>query len=319
MGLLAGLCLQANNHEGRRNYIHEILRLHNCRVSFEGKDYRQRQFDRGSREDGRPDNLVVTFHDNPTHKWVFCAHYDIDPGTTHGANDNTASVCQLLRLCLDLQNEGFEHPDLTILFSDLEEPGNGAMAHGAYEYCKSRPINWQPEFVLVLDVCGIGDTVGISSALHSEAQTEQFKALLIDTKTPYKLKQTPPSDNVGFSKAGHESVLMIVLPEEEFEATFMVDTWKGMHTPNDDITRISTVTMHTMRRNLREWVRALDFRSIANNLTQQVLGNMAMSGKDVTDVEFINNMTNASVADLWAIHRKNLQDADFKLTAHPKD
>jgi len=149
MEMLEQLCHHPSG-ESREKVIRQLLDANN--LSYEVQI--------GEQNDSLPRNLIVTFNDNPTHRWIFGAHYDIDTRTLQGANDNSAAVIQLLQLAIDLGMEGYDG-NLTICFWDLEELNGSGVSQGAYSFAKSltesTPNDQCAEFVLVLDVCGVGD------------------------------------------------------------------------------------------------------------------------------------------------------------------
>jgi len=211
--------------------------------------------------EGGPRNIMVTFNDRPRHRWIFGANYDIHPVTIQGANDNSAAVIQLLQLAADLTAAGYAG-ELTICFWDLEEPSNGGVAQGSYSFARFLAESQQDdrcaEFVLVLDVCGVGDTIVISRSLFDADQAGRFEQVLRANNHPYQQFRTPPSDNVGLLRAGMSSVLASVLPEDEIDEGWPPQTWTRLHTPEDDIKHIWPQTMHMMRGYLRSWLRTLD-------------------------------------------------------------
>ena len=215
----------------------------------------------GQHSDGLPRNLIVTFNDNPTHRWIFGAHYDIDSKTLQGANDNSAAVIQLLQLAIDLGEEGYAG-NLTICFWDLEELTGSGVSQGAYCFAKSLLETTQDdgcaEFVLVLDVCGVGDTIGISRSLFNEQHAGRFEHLLRIYHHPYQCFETPLSDNEGLRRGGLKSVLAVVLPQEEIGEKPCPKTWARLHSIEDDIENIWPQTMQMMRGYLRTWLRTLE-------------------------------------------------------------
>ena len=226
----------------------------------------------GERRKGQPRNLILTFNDNPQHRWIFGAHYDIDAHTLQGANDNSAAVIQLVQLAADLTAAGYTG-DLTICFWDLEELTGGCVSQGAFSFAKSLGMRRQGDrfakLVLVLDVCGVGDTIGISRSLFDAEQSGRFEQLLRINDQHYQSIETPRSDNEGLLRAGLKSVLAVVLPQAEIGEKPYPKTWARLHTPQDNIAHIQSQTMQMMRRYLRSWVRTLEKLQEDQPLIQQ--------------------------------------------------
>ena len=250
MKMLEQLCNHPSR-EFREKVIRQLLDANN--LSYE--------LQVGQQKDSLPRNLIVTFNDNPTHRWIFGAHYDIDPKTLQGANDNSAAVIQLLQLAIDLETEGYDG-NLTICFWDLEELTDGGVSQGAYCFAKSLLEKAQDdrsaEFVLVLDVCGVGDTIGISRSLFSEQHAGRLERLLRINHHPYQCFETPLSDNDGLLRGGLKSVLAVVLPQEEIGEKPYPKTWTRLHTTEDDLEHIWLQTMQMMREYLRSWLQTLE-------------------------------------------------------------
>jgi len=250
MDKLRQLCL-SSDHCSREAAIHVMLQA--ARVTYELQD--------GEQQDGRPHNFVITFNNQPKHRWIFGAHYDIDPQTLHGANDNSAAVIQLLQLAADLTATGYTG-ELTICFWDMEEPTAVGGALGAFRFAKLlssvREDSLLGELVLVLDVCGVGDTIGISQSCYAEQQAVCFEQLLRINNHPCDYLSTPYSDNLGLQRAGLQSVLAVVLPRREMEGSDTPATWHRLHTPADHIDTIQSETMQMMLDYLHAWVQTLE-------------------------------------------------------------
>ena len=215
--------------------------------------------------DGGPRNIMVTFNELPRHRWIFGAHYDIHTNTLQGANDNSAAVIQLIQLAADLTAAGYAG-ELTICFWDLEELSNGRIARGSHAFGRFLKESHQDdrcaEFVLVLDVCGLGDTIGISQSLFEEQHASRFEYLLKQSGHPHQYLRTPLSDNLGLLKAGLGSVLASVLPRAEITRKRRPRTWSRLHSLEDNIEHIELETMRMMRGYLQAWLQTLETAQI---------------------------------------------------------
>jgi Zn-dependent M28 family amino/carboxypeptidase len=203
-------------------------------------------------------NIIIPFHGGnhtPTH--VYTAHYDLDPSTTQGANDNTAAVAQLIETAIRLTNSDYVGP-VEIVLTDLEEPGNGGFASGAHHYAKQ--LGNQPELVLVLDVTGRGDVLCADQTSRQQIGVLRGYLAAVGCSFPLISRQLPPADNIGFESADIDSVLVCVLPDSEKEHP-MPSTWRVIHSNDDHFDRLDIAT--------QEWIPDLVVR-IANEVKNGV-------------------------------------------------
>lgn len=178
-------------------------------------------------------NIIISFHSgNHAHlpEFVVAAHHDIDPGTKEGANDNTAAVTQVIIAAKTLVDQGFEGP-VQFVLTDYEEPGNGGFADGAYAYAESLG-GYQPHIVLVLDVSGCGEVLVVKSQ-SPETQRIRLINKLIKQPVRFTSTPTPGGDDIGFDRAGVESVLCCTLPEHEQLSSTVPECWQVLHTEED--------------------------------------------------------------------------------------
>jgi Iap family predicted aminopeptidase len=194
------------------------------------------------------ENIVVRFHDGPANKLVLSAHHDIDPGTVHGANDNMASCAHLIEVAKRLKERGGDYP-VEMVFTDLEEPGNGGYASGAYHYAS----NCLPyDLAVVLDVTGIGRVPNIHAT--TLRQRAMFRQAVYST---FREIPMPPADDVGIRRAGRECVLMCMIKDQG-----VTDHWGLLHTDEDNLESLEPFTFKLVADWLTsacEWVKVNDF------------------------------------------------------------
>lgn len=204
-------------------------------------------------DDLRGRNITINFQPGNRERpvCVLEAHYDLDPSTEYGANDNTAAVAILMDVAYKFLGQSIP---LTILLSDLEEPGNGGFAEGSATYAWT--LKQQPEFVLCLDVVGRGDVLCCDAM---QGGFHRLEGLLrsCGVHKPLMDIHTPPGSNVGFSKFLPRDVvaLLCTLPGEEAHrvwedeergrryhdgvtAISVPETWQVLHTPEDCLSTI---------------------------------------------------------------------------------
>lgn len=236
---------------------------------------------------------------NPAFKTkIVLVHYDRAPNTP-GANDNSAAVFAVLEWITRLNSLQNTH-NIRIFFTDGEELGtddpaenkflfdsqntayNGTPQHSAAEadmpHLQQGAFGLADRFrklgiihhdVIVIDGCGRGDTLVISSAgIHSQGSMRFKKQIAQLYKRMISLaKRTavnswitapvPYSDNAGFIASGVPAVAVTILPKQEaayymqqlqqdealarnimthsknLDKTKLPATWNMMHTEND--------------------------------------------------------------------------------------
>ena len=174
-------------------------------------------------EGHRPENIVVSFHEERVPRLVIGAHYDSVQGST-GANDNGAAVAILLGLLAHFRHAPPTIP-LDLVFFDLEELGG----KGSLAYVEHTPKQ-RILAMINLDVCGEGDTIlyaarphieagPLSSPLRAVEQTGRFPSRVVD--------RLPPGDDLSFQQAEVPTISVCILPADEVE--LLISTVEAMH------------------------------------------------------------------------------------------
>jgi len=157
------------------------------------------------------------------------AHYDAVPGSP-GANDNGAAVTQLVfaaaALCKAIAN-GQSEPDCSFVFFDHEEL-YGSQFMGSRVWLDSHS-NALPASALIWDVTGTG-RLYVSS--HDRT------GLLGDLET----RETPPSDDANFVRAGIPTTLICALPDEQFHLA-CPHVWETLHSCEDSTDRVEDASL----------------------------------------------------------------------------
>lgn len=197
---------------------------------------------------------------------VLISHYDRIPGTP-GANDNSASVLNLLLLLerMKMLGERALWPEVRVIFSDREEV-HGTMSfrdQGAYSlglFLKKTRLSGA--FFCVLDMTGIGDTVVMGKGAMPHLvragiePDETYRALyavqrIMTKKVLSNLDEgffleidTPFSDDLGLFLAGIVASQISLLPRKEanlYQRSKFNElplTWQTMHTSEDKVDRL---------------------------------------------------------------------------------
>lgn len=176
---------------------------------------------------------------------ILIAHYDRVPGTP-GANDNSASVFQLLQLSLYLQENKRKHNCLIIL-SDGEElqKDQSLKEQGAWQLAQTlKSYSFHNSLVLILDLCGIGDTLVYGSSGDRRKKENNkiptgLQVLLKRYSRGKSIKQLQYfSDDIGFLAHSFSTVLVSVLPWKEKEYLLegeMPLAWASQHKMEDHV------------------------------------------------------------------------------------
>jgi Iap family predicted aminopeptidase len=198
----------------------------------------------------------VSFGEKP--RLVIGAHHDtIMRGD--GANDNTASVVELIELADRLTKSGYSG-DLRIVFFDHEElmcrgefdsMGSAEYVRGLSE--REKHLGNATREVIVLDVCGAGDMIVISSLWNKAKPAAPFEEWLFRRPSVVRLT-TPPSDDVSFLRYGFPVTLICTLPESEIESAARRLTWERLHTTADSVETVNETTMELIVDTLHEYV-----------------------------------------------------------------
>jgi hypothetical protein len=200
-------------------------------------------------------NVFWGLGDNSTHKLVniiaepnpqatgpamlFIAHHDVANVHSQNAQDNGASVCNLLKLASEVKSSPENLKRTIILFSDSEESG----ARGARQFAKKVKKNkdilpviehetyGQISAVINLELTGNGSVIW-SDCENNKVQEDLHLSLeQVLGKSIPKLR-TPPSDAIPFRHYNYPVLCIGILPEHDI---VQKNTWRICHSINDNI------------------------------------------------------------------------------------
>ena len=211
---------------------------------------------------------------------VLTAHYDRVEGSP-GANDNSASIFILLKHLEILRNADFSHNTM-ILFTDREErtEGKNLFDQGAYQLGQYwKETLGEGHLFIVLDMCGIGDTLvwgKNTNKLNTEESGQELAPGLVRTidslyeslsELFYRYSRqsdmavnTLFSDDLGFILSGMPAIQLSQLPWKEAEqwkkdSNRFPESWKVNHTLQDSIETLQDTAMKNMYNLLRDLAR----------------------------------------------------------------
>jgi len=188
------------------------------------------------------------------------AHYDRVPGSP-GANDNGASVMQLLRLARYLEECRYTH-NCQILLTDGEEirRDGDRSSQGSYrlgELFRARGLDGTA--MIILDMCGIGDTMIYSTGREKltgtlSAEEERCFRPVMELITTYSRGKALPipekfSDDLGFLAHNFLTLQVSLVPWRErnnLQEGRMPESWETMHTPWDSPEKLESRSFRIM-------------------------------------------------------------------------
>ena len=230
--------------------------------------------------------------DDEYYRVTLVAHYDRVPGTP-GANDNAASVFQLLNHWEEIRRLGWRHRT-QILFTDKEELTGEMTAtdQGSWFLAKHlKRLGAKNILFVVLDMCGIGDTpvwgrsvhkAGMVSAGDSISRAYQVMEVFLKRFSRGDDFGMNPmfSDDLGLLLGGYPAFQLSLLPRNEaenlarryggrpFEADPVIPahareeiradlppSWRNNHGPEDSADTLDSGAFLLMSRLLRDLAR----------------------------------------------------------------
>jgi hypothetical protein len=181
--------------------------------------------------------------DNNRDTIIFLAHHDVVNLNSQNAQDNSASICNLLALASSI-DWGTLNKNIVFYFTDNEEFG-GSGAGKLSEEIKSG-IFGSNVVVLNFELTGLGNKIFCDGKLPY-METHPFSDLIdylnesFDDEVYFKM--TPFNDSVILRSNGIVSVCLGILPENELKDDYPY-TWRLCHTLQDSINGCSDEDMN---------------------------------------------------------------------------
>lgn len=220
----------------RLNYIIQALSTHG--ISFRVVSFEHYNKENVTGDDLKLTNVMVDFKvDESKETVIFTAHHDIANPNSENCQDNTASVCNLIDLCVQLKKY-FENGELTknvtIGFTDCEEVGGRGMNQLIEEinsglYGKREDVTI---YALELTACGNNFWVsGISkdSEFYNEIKEITGKGELFVVNTPY-------NESVNARRQDIKACCIGVLDDDNIKQVLgrgYCETWSLCHSLED--------------------------------------------------------------------------------------
>ena len=176
---------------------------------------------------------------NETETVIFSAHTDVNRKNSENAQDNTASICNLLDLISQLKDKELER-NVLISFVDAEEvvdTRNSGSARLAYQIKQNK--YGTVIYSIILELTGLGKNVWVTAYSKNKILSE-----LINLKATFK--PTPFSDCYTlFANGIEETVCIGILPDNEIRQPDMnkIHTWRLCHQEEDTFDKCSKEDM----------------------------------------------------------------------------
>lgn len=183
-------------------------------------------------------NVIVKFDsiNSSTESILFLAHHDIKNIFSENAQDNSASVCNLLDLCRQLKNIRL-NKNIIIAFTDGEEVGGIGARRLAMLINKGNFRNVL--HTINLELTGLGTELWVGAGSYTQLSKDKIQKWVNLGAT---IKQIPFSDTAILESEGIKSVCIGLLPKNEIDLNFP-PTWSLCHSTNDTFDKTNKVDM----------------------------------------------------------------------------
>jgi len=184
-------------------------------------------------------NVVVEFNsniDNAT-SIMFTAHHDIANPNSENCQDNTASVCNLIELCLKLSQlpvDQLTH-NVIVAFTDCEEVG-GKGIDRVIEQIENYNVLVEQLYALELTACG--DKYWVSGINEQNEIFNHLKECI--TGGELQIVSTPYNESVNARRNGINACCIGTLTEDELNVVLTqryCSTWGLCHSKEDTFER----------------------------------------------------------------------------------
>jgi len=187
-------------------------------------------------------NIIVEFNSHLTEEpaTMFCAHHDVVNVNSDNAQDNSASVCNLLFLCKEIKAIENFNKRVIVIFTDREEYG-GVGAKRMSDKINDGIYNTVGK-IYNLELTGLGDLLWIDTNNFKANKTNTAFDFLKENMAERELLEvsTPFSDAVIFRREGLDAVCIGILPEEDRNSK---STWRLCHSTGDTFEKTNEQNM----------------------------------------------------------------------------
>lgn len=184
---------------------------------------------------GKLINIEVDFYSksnnqlNSANRIIFIAHHDINNPHSENAQDNSASVCNLIKLCEIISKVDSLNRNVSIVFTDNEEFGGYGAGQLGIDIKNGKFGN--VDYVVNLELTGVGNNLWCDGVFHDEAKTNLHKHIEnIIGVDKISFVQTPFNDSIILRGIGIDSVCIGILPDWDLRQK---NTWRLCHSLSD--------------------------------------------------------------------------------------
>ncbi|HBD95823.1 MAG: hypothetical protein A2015_01875 [Spirochaetes bacterium GWF1_31_7] len=194
---------------------------------------------------------------------IFLAHYDISQKTVEGANDNASSVAVLLKICTVLHTLSAKST-IRIVFNDNEELLGALNGYGydrefiskiianvgSYQYLKNYYDIKKIKHCIILELCGIGDSVFIAEKSGGAPTDELLNAKLHTIGNTTNINtfsiEIPSTDMVSVNFFNVSGSVIGAIPyyqaknyKESHDKRNQPGVWSNIHSTRDNLFAIN--------------------------------------------------------------------------------
>lgn len=193
-----------------------INALNEMKLNYQLDVFGADAYDSHSYSEPKAVNVIVEFKSPFTQPAVvFSAHHDVNNIHSDNAQDNSASVCNLLDLCSRLSKETVIQKRTIVVFTDKEECGGV----GARRFAKKAKANEYGEidYIINLELTGLGNKFWVDSNNHGADINSKATQRLVELfgEKMWHHKSTPFSDAMPFRSNGLDAVCIGIVPETD--------------------------------------------------------------------------------------------------------
>lgn len=220
----------------RLNYIIQSLSTHGINFRAVSFDHYNKELVTGN--DLKLANVMVDFKVNESDETIiFTAHHDIANPNSENCQDNTASVCNLIDLCVQLK-KAFENGELTknvtVGFTDCEEVGGRGMNQLIKEIDNGLYGERESVTIYALELTACGNNFWVSGITKDSEFYNEIKELT--KKEEVFVVNTPYNESVNARRYGIKACCIGILDDDNIEQVLgrgYCESWGLCHSLED--------------------------------------------------------------------------------------
>jgi hypothetical protein len=220
----------------RLSYIIQSLSTHGINFRVVSFEHYNKEVATGN--DLKLANIMVDFKVNESDETIiFTAHHDIANPNSENCQDNTASVCNLIDLCVQLK-KAFENGELTknvtVGFTDCEEVGGRGMNQLIKEINNGLYGIIENVTIYALELTACGDNFWVSGITKDSEFYNEIKKLT--EKEEIFIVNTPYNESVNARRSGIKACCIGILNDDNIKQVLgrgYCESWGLCHSLDD--------------------------------------------------------------------------------------